>query len=119
MSADVKLFIPGLAAAQSGCILNASMSGAFIDTDVRPQSLQRMRVEIRMPALDDFEVTRVLACVVRRTAIGVGVEWCETLPFAIADLAAAFPASVHRTTFVKSRLPQQSSAAGVSVAAGP
>jgi hypothetical protein len=95
-SAEVRLYVAGLPASQPGCILNASASGAFIETTIKPRLLQCMQVEIRMPTAVDVEVVRVLACVVRRTAVGVGVEWCDGLPFAIDDLTEAFPAPFHR-----------------------
>jgi hypothetical protein len=90
VSAEVRLFVAGLPTPLPGCILNVSASGAFIDTRLRPQLLQCMQVEIRMPTATDTEVIRIRACVIRRTATGVGVEWCEGLPFAIGDLAATF-----------------------------
>ena len=89
VSIQARLFVPGVQVSQSGCLMDMSASGAFISTGVKPQLLQRLEVEFRAPTRTGFEVISMPACVVRRTAIGVGVEWCEALSVAIRDLIGA------------------------------
>jgi hypothetical protein len=88
---ETRLLLSGCVASERGCILDISASGAFIENRLKAQLLQRIEVEIAMRSYADSELIRVPACIVRRTAVGVGVEWCERLPFAISELAAPLP----------------------------
>lgn len=95
VAVKVRLFAPGPDISRLGCILDISASGAFIETRLKPQLLQRLQVEVRTQTSTGRERVIVPACVVRRTAVGLGVEWCESLAFAIPDQASVLPIFTH------------------------
>jgi PilZ domain len=75
----------GLGAIARGRIANASLSGALVCTDVQLPLLARVRVEVD----DDYTSCAphlVEAYVVRRSAVGLGLEWTDFSPPAIAAL---------------------------------
>jgi hypothetical protein len=72
-----------------GRLLNVSLSGAYVQTDLQPEFLALVRLELtetpgaraaRMPA-DSF--------VVRSSLGGIGLEWCAAPPKWIAQLLHA------------------------------
>ena len=64
-----------------GRIVDLSVSGAFIHTDGAVPPLARLEVVI--------DGIAVPAWVVRRTAGGIGVEWCQFAPSAIGTILRA------------------------------
>ena len=65
----------------SGCLRDVSISGTFVETALRLPLLTRVEI--------DAGSQRRLSCwVVRRNAIGIGVEWCELAPRAVLTLLA-------------------------------
>jgi hypothetical protein len=63
--------------AGTGRVINISTTGAFLETrlPLRLLSLLYLEPTDRLPA--DSPYGRIAATVVRCTAIGVGLEWCE------------------------------------------
>jgi hypothetical protein len=61
----------------TGRVLNISLTGAYLETQVplRLHSLVYLEPAVPAPAADHRR--RVAASVVRRDALGVGLEWCE------------------------------------------
>jgi hypothetical protein len=61
----------------SGRLVNVSMTGAFLETraELRPMALLYVEM-IHLPK-EAGRRNRLSASVVRRTAAGVGIEWCE------------------------------------------
>lgn len=73
----------------AGRIRDASMSGAFISTDLELPLLARVRVEIDVELWNGRMQTRkLLAHVVRRDATGIGVEWCALAPAGLHEVLA-------------------------------
>jgi hypothetical protein len=61
----------------AGRITNVSMTGAFMETQSPVRLLCMLYVEmIHLPKLEGRK-RRLSASVVRRTPLGVGIEWCE------------------------------------------
>ena len=77
-----------------GRMRNASISGAVVETDAKLPLLASLEVVVRTPSLPAGRVV-LPACVVRRAADGLGVEWrdmsCENVVALLrsADAAAA------------------------------
>jgi hypothetical protein len=61
-----------------GRILNISSSGAFMETNAQLRPLSLVYLESATQPFGNGEVRRITASVVRRDAIGVGIEWCES-----------------------------------------
>lgn len=71
----------------AGWMRDASMSGAFLRTELAPPPLARVRIEINVERPDGRRGTRqLLAHVVRHDATGIGVEWCSLDPVGMAEL---------------------------------
>jgi hypothetical protein len=66
-----------------GVIGNASLSGAFVRTRIRPPLLSRVALRPLNSAGDWLE-----ACVVRHDALGVGLEWLDPGLRAVSALLA-------------------------------
>jgi hypothetical protein len=62
----------------AGRLRNVSMSGAYIETSTRLPLFAP--IELAMTREDGADAPVLLACVVRRDADGIGVEWAEVLP---------------------------------------
>lgn len=90
----------------SGCLRDVSISGAFIETALRLPLLVRIDV--------DAGSRKLAGWVVRRNAIGIGVEWCEFAPQAVLTLLAQFhlPHPGWRTAVPLHGVPQGSSRSG-------
>ena len=74
-----------------GHILNVSISGAFIRTPLPARLLSVVQVAIVADHCSRVS-TIVAAQVVRKTAEGLGLEWCEPAP-ALVDALATTPSS--------------------------
>ncbi len=74
-----------------GCIRNASLSGAYIQTSVRLSPGTLVAVEFEGMLLHGEERSGIHACLVRQDARGLAVEWCEFAPEAIRALLARAP----------------------------
>jgi hypothetical protein len=72
--------------AAHGHILNVSISGAFIRTPLPASVLSVVQVAIVADNRSRFSTTAA-AQVVRKTAEGLGPEWCEHVPKIVGTLA--------------------------------
>ncbi len=72
-----------------GCIRNASLSGAYIQTSAQLSPGILLDVELGMALLPGGERPCERAWLVRRDAHGLAVEWCEFAPQAIRALVAS------------------------------
>jgi hypothetical protein len=97
----VSVLTAGGIAAQ-GHIANASISGAFIKTPLPAAVLSIVRVAFIADNRSRVTAT-VAAQVVRKTAEGLGLEWCEPVQKLVAALAAA-PDSGDSLTLISSAL---------------
>jgi hypothetical protein len=79
----VRVLTAGGIAAQ-GHILNVSTSGAFIRTPLPARVLSVVQVAI---VADNRPRVCATAQVVRKTAEGLGLEWCEHVPKIVTALA--------------------------------
>lgn len=62
----------------AGCLIDASMSGAFVKTRLKPPEFSRLTMGIELPQpWGSRERHEVLASVVRHGAGGLGLEWCD------------------------------------------
>lgn len=61
----------------SGRITNVSMTGAFLETRMELRPLALLYVEMIHLPQEAGRRKRLSASVVRRTELGVGIEWCE------------------------------------------
>jgi hypothetical protein len=76
-----------------GHLRDVSVSGAFIETDQKPQLLGLVEVEVRvadagMRSARALQTHVIPACTVRWDRSGIGVEWLELAPAAITALIA-------------------------------
>lgn len=76
----------GSAAAVAGSLENVSSSGAFVRTEGRGPPRGPVEVILRSGDSRRRHSERVPAYVVRETASGVGIEWCEFAPRAVREL---------------------------------
>ena len=72
--------------AKRGRLRNISLSGGFIETGSDARLLSRVHVAIEVPRRPGKDALVVPAYVARRTADGIGVEWCDFAPRAVAEL---------------------------------
>ena len=72
-----------------GRMLNVSSTGAFVQTRLHVPLLSFVYLEPADLAVDGCVVGRIGACVVRRCADGVGLEWCDDAADAVERLMSA------------------------------
>lgn len=65
-----------------GQLTNVSISGALATTDARPPLWSRVEVQIEWLGTAQPPSPPLPAYVVRHTADGIGLEWCEFAPAA-------------------------------------
>ncbi len=75
-----------------GCIRNASLSGAYIQTSTRLPPGMLIAVELEGELCRAGQRPYLHAWLVRQDAHGVAVEWCEFAPEAIRAIVARVPA---------------------------
>jgi PilZ domain len=73
-----------------GHILNASVSGAFIQTPLPARSLSIVRLTFVGENRRSCGFPTVAAQVVRVTAEGLGMEWCPEMPEVVKVLGTVF-----------------------------
>jgi PilZ domain-containing protein len=61
----------------TGRITDISMTGAFLETRMQLRPLVLLYVEMIQQSHETGRRKRLSASVVRRTELGVGIEWCE------------------------------------------
>jgi hypothetical protein len=86
LDVQVRLHATSWRAPRRACLRNISASGALLETEPSLPPLKRIEVEIAVRKQDRMDLIRIRACVVRKADYGVGVEWCEPLPFAVEQL---------------------------------
>jgi hypothetical protein len=62
---------------ETGRVLNISLTGAYLETQVPLRLLSVVYLEPATPTADAGGSGGIAASVVRRDALGVGLEWCE------------------------------------------
>jgi hypothetical protein len=98
---DVRIFADP-ASAGWGRLRNISVSGGFVETALRIPVLCTLC--LTAPATDSRDEYLVRAIVVRNTADGVGVEWCEGDSSAIPALMHEAAATWHSPVRVSDEL---------------
>jgi hypothetical protein len=86
-----------------GCLKNLSLSGALVAADVELGLHALIQVNITLPPPSQ-RAAAVVAYVSRKTAEGVGVEWCQFAPSVVKDLLRS-PSIFEHTKRTPSRLP--------------
>jgi hypothetical protein len=81
----IRLTLPLLGEVQ-GRLTNLSLSGAFISTQMNVRVMSRLQVFIEIPADGSEDAVSIAAHVIRKTDHGVGVEWYDFAPAAVAAL---------------------------------
>ena len=71
-----------------GCVRNLSMTGAFVQTNLRLPLLSQVDIELHLRLVPPCETHRIAASVVRTTGEGIGIEWCDPLAAQFVSLAA-------------------------------
>jgi PilZ domain len=89
-------------AVAAGRIANASLSGAFVRTANRIPVLTRVLVELDTNSAGQNARECIPAYIVRATQDGVGLEWNEFTPPAIAALLARFATARPRCVGMRS-----------------
>jgi hypothetical protein len=93
----IRLSLP-LLSAKRGRLTNVSLSGGFIALTRDVRVLSRVQIVLPGPQHRPQEAVSVAAYVARKSADGIGVEWCEFAPAAVVELiresTAAAPAPV-------------------------
>src|ERR1700722_15785650 len=78
-STDVAVrFVAMPATVGTGRVVNVSLTGAFMETQVPLRLLSLIYLEPPGEIGDDDSMSRLLASVVRQTRLGVGLEWCDS-----------------------------------------
>jgi PilZ domain len=72
-------------AGADGCLKNLSLSGALVTAHVELGLHALIHVEITLPPPSQ-RAAAIPAYVSRKTAEGVGVEWCQFAPSVVKDL---------------------------------
>lgn len=67
-------------------LLNASSSGAYVETRAAPPLMACVHVELDWGSFHRDEPHRIPAYVVRTDSAGIGLEWCDFAPMAILEL---------------------------------
>ena len=62
----------------TGRVINVSLTGAFMETQVQLRLLSLVYLEPFGEVGDDDLMSRLVASVVRQTPLGVGLEWCDS-----------------------------------------
>ena len=88
LGVQVRLHAGSWRAPRRACLLNISASGALLELEPGLPPLKRIEVEIARRKPGRIDLIRIPACVVRKADHGVGVEWCEPLPYTVAQLVA-------------------------------
>jgi hypothetical protein len=88
LDVQVRLHATSWRAPRRACLRNISASGALLETEPSLPPLKRIEVQIAVRKQGRIDLIRIPACVLRKADHGVGVEWCEPLPFAIEQLVA-------------------------------
>jgi hypothetical protein len=92
----------GSGAVDTGRLVNASLSGAFVRTSHCLPAFSRVVVELDSGAARQSAPQRIPAYVVRVAPDGVGLEWSEFAPPAIATLLVGTVAVRSRNAGVRS-----------------
>jgi hypothetical protein len=71
----------------TGCIRDVSVTGAFVQTNLRLPLLTRVQIEPLTPNASDAR--RLPAYVTRTDVNGIGVEWSDLTPAVVAELLCA------------------------------
>lgn len=71
---------------RTGRLVDLSVSGAYIDIFADLRLLSRVQVAIALPQRLAHPTPMVAAYVARRSAEGIGVEWCEHAPKPVLEL---------------------------------
>jgi hypothetical protein len=76
-----------------GRVVNISLTGAFMETQVMLRLLSLVYLQPFGQVRDGDQKNRLVASVVRQTSLGVGLEWCDSTASAraYAQLDAASP----------------------------
>ena len=93
----------GSAPPVSGSLENLSASGAFVRMDERGPPRGPIVVILRHQAAEGVRSARLAAYVVRESATGVGIEWCQFAPRAIRALLMGRDAGADRAGARKAR----------------
>jgi len=72
----------------AGRVVDVSMTGAFVETKLNLALLSPVSLEATGPIAVDRASARLDAYVVRHGPGGVGLEWCDPTPHAVAQLLA-------------------------------
>jgi len=112
LDVQVRLHATSWRAPRRACLRNISASGALLETEPSLPPLKRIEVEIAVCNQGRMDLIRIPACVVRKADHGVGVEWCEPLPFAVEQLVAEPAPDLIRPL---PALPSRSTASGIGV----
>lgn len=97
-SVDVKLR-HGNCHTERGRLVNFSSSGAFVETNQVLPPLSHLVVELYLPLRTTNRKVTLTASVIRADREGVGIEWCDPLPFETRWLES--PRTVRNTPISK------------------
>ncbi len=91
---DVEVYVHTCqgAVASIGRLTEVSVSGGFVKTHAPAQTIALVSLRTRLPSLNRA-VPNIQGYVVRRTAIGVGIEWLEFAPELVQFLTQRSAAS--------------------------
>lgn len=107
LDVQVRLHATSWRAPRRACLRNISASGGLLETEPGLPPLKRIEVEIAVCSQGRIDLIRIPACVVRKADLGVGVEWCEVLPFAVDQLVAGATDLIQPLPAIPSRTPPE------------
>jgi hypothetical protein len=104
--------------AKRGRLVNLSLSGGFIKTNLNLRVLSRLEVVIEAPRRVKRDAVMVAAYVARKTDEGIGVEWCEFAPQVVGELIREEKQRLNGILSAEARLGEPVEAARAAVATG-
>jgi len=85
----IRLLATHLLLVGSGRLVNLSLSGGLIATDLDLRVFSRVQVVVESPLQEKHVAPTLAAYAVRKCIEGIAVEWCELAPPAVAELCRA------------------------------
>lgn len=91
LSAPVRVIAHSFSA-RAGRLINLSVSGGFIKTDVELRLLSRIQVALDLPVRARSDALLLAGYISRKSPDGIGIEWCEFAPEPVSELLKSMAA---------------------------
>jgi hypothetical protein len=102
-------------AVRHGRLVNLSVSGASIKTDIDLRPLSKIQIVIELPHCARSEAPSISAYVTRGLRDNIGIEWCEFAPPEVSRLLQIFSAR----RYIRIRKPELPAAIAIARLSAP